>query len=81
MLDSIVEQSPAKINLFLKVISKRVDGFHNISEFRDWIEGVVPGVPLDIGKKTLQKALKEVFKEMSLTTVPRNWLSVRAVKA
>ena len=30
MLDSIVEQSPAKINLFLKVISKRVDGFHNI---------------------------------------------------
>jgi hypothetical protein len=42
---------------------------------------VLPGVPLEIGKKTLQKALKEVFSEMSLTTVPRNWLSVRAVKA
>ena len=58
-----------------------IDGFHYISEFKDWIEGVLPGVPLEIGKKTLQKALKEVFSEMSLTTVPRNWLSVRAVKA
>ena len=58
-----------------------IDGFHYISEFKDWIEGVMPGVPLEIGKMTLQKALKEVFSEMSLTTVPRNWLSVRAVKA
>ena len=30
MLDKIVEKSPAKINLFLKVINKREDGFHNI---------------------------------------------------
>ena len=58
-----------------------IDGFHYISEFKDWIEGVLPGVPLEIGKSTLQKALREVFDEMSLVTVPRNWLSVRAVKA
>ena len=30
MLDKIVENSPAKINLFLKIIKKRPDGFHNI---------------------------------------------------
>ena len=30
MLDKIVEKSPAKINLFLKIINKRKDGFHNI---------------------------------------------------
>ena len=30
MLDKIVEKSPAKINLFLKIINKREDGFHNI---------------------------------------------------
>ena len=30
MLDKIVEKSPAKINLFLKIINKRNDGFHNI---------------------------------------------------
>lgn len=58
-----------------------IDGFHYISEFKDWIEGVLPGVPLEIGKSTLQKALREIFEEMSLITVPRNWLSVRAVKA
>ena len=30
MLDRIIEKSPAKLNLFLKIISKRKDGFHNI---------------------------------------------------
>ena len=30
MLDKIIEKSPAKINLFLKIINRRDDGFHNI---------------------------------------------------
>ena len=30
MLDKITEKSPAKINLFLKIINKRSDGYHNI---------------------------------------------------
>ncbi len=30
MLDNIIEKSPAKINLFLRIINKRKDGFHNI---------------------------------------------------
>ena len=30
MLDKIIEKSPAKINLFLKILNKREDGFHNI---------------------------------------------------
>ncbi len=30
MLDKIIEKSPAKINLFLKIINKRLDGYHNI---------------------------------------------------
>ena len=30
MLDKIIEKSPAKINLFLKIINKRQDGYHNI---------------------------------------------------
>ena len=30
MLDKITEKSPAKINLFLKIINKRKDGYHNI---------------------------------------------------
>ncbi len=30
MLDKIIEKSPAKINLFLKIVNKRSDGYHNI---------------------------------------------------
>ncbi len=30
MLDKITEKSPAKINLFLKIINRRKDGYHNI---------------------------------------------------
>ncbi len=30
MLSNLIELSPAKINLFLKIISKRQDGYHNI---------------------------------------------------
>jgi len=30
MLDKIIEKSPAKINLFLKILNRRDDGFHNI---------------------------------------------------
>ncbi len=56
-------------------------GFHHISGFRDWIEGVMPGVPLGKGRDALQKSLKQVFKEMELETVPRIWLGVTAKKA
>ena len=30
MLAELSELSPAKLNLFLKIINKREDGFHNI---------------------------------------------------
>ena len=56
-------------------------GFHHISGFRDWIEGVMPGVPLGEGRDALQKSLKQVFKEMELETVPRVWLGITARRA
>ena len=56
-------------------------GFHHISGFRDWIEGVMPGVPLGKGRDALQKSLKQVFKEMEIETVPRIWLGVMARRA
>ena len=38
-----------------------IDGFHYISEFRDWIEGVLPGIPLEKGKSLFKKFLKKFF--------------------
>ena len=56
------------------------EGWHQISGFSDWIEGVMPGVPLDKGRESLQKGLAQIWKEMELKTVPRVWLSVSASK-
>ncbi|MQG88648.1 MAG: class I SAM-dependent methyltransferase [SAR202 cluster bacterium] len=57
------------------------EGWHHISGFSDWIEGVMPGVPLDAGRESLQKGLAQTWDEMNLTTVPRVWLSVSAAKS
>lgn len=57
------------------------EGWHHISGFSDWIEGVLPGVPLDVGREALQKGLAQIWDEMNLKTVPRVWLSVSAAKA
>lgn len=55
-------------------------GWFHISGFRDWIEGVLPGVPLDIGRQTLQKGLNQVFEERQIETIPRRWLSISAAR-
>jgi len=55
-----------------------IDGWFDISGFQDFIEGVMPGVPLDIARECLQKACKETWEEMELETVPRNWMMVVA---
>jgi len=55
-----------------------IDGWYDISGFQDFIEGVMPGVPLDIARDCLQKACKETWDEMELDTVPRNWMMVVA---
>jgi ubiquinone/menaquinone biosynthesis C-methylase UbiE len=57
-----------------------ISGWHHISGFSDWIEGVMPGVPLDKGRESLQKGLAQIWDEMELKTIPRVWLSVSAAK-
>ena len=54
------------------------EGWYHISGFSDWIEGVMPGVPLDSGREALQKGLREIWDEMNLKTIPRLWLSISA---
>ncbi len=56
-------------------------GWYHISGFRDWIEGVLPGVPLDVGRQALQKGLRQVFEERQIQTIPRRWLSISAARA
>jgi len=55
-------------------------GFEDISEYDLWIQGVLPGVPLEQGSEALKEGLRETFRELGLITSPRNWLLVVATK-
>ncbi len=76
------------INNGFKVTEKEIenihvplDGWYEISSFKDWIEGVLPGIPLDIGRKVLQQTVESLFKELNIKTLDRKWLSIVASKS
>lgn len=50
----------------------------DICRFSLFIEGALPGVPLEEGSEALQVGLAQALDEMNLTTLPRNWLEVIA---
>lgn len=64
----------------IETVEMPIDGFLDISSFEDFIEGVMPGVPLDKASDSLQKGVRQTFEEMNLTYVPRGWLDVVAVR-
>ncbi len=55
-------------------------GFEDISEYSLWIEGVLPGVPLEAGSEALKHGAREAFRELGIESSPRNWLLVVASK-
>ena len=65
----------------LREVDVPIDGWLDISGFKDFIEGVMPGVSLDIVSQSLQKAVRDTFKEMKLNFVQRNWMEIVATKA
>lgn len=58
-----------------------LESFEDISEYSLWIEGVLPGVPLEIGAQALKHGAREAFEELGLESSPRNWLLVVANRA
>jgi ubiquinone/menaquinone biosynthesis C-methylase UbiE len=57
------------------------EGWLAISEFADFAEGALPGVPLAVASEVLCDALRQTFATLGLEGVPRNWLSVVAVRS
>ena len=55
-------------------------GFEDISEYSLFIEGAMPGVPLDKGSQALKQGAREAFQELGIETSPRYWLLVVASK-
>jgi len=58
-----------------------MEGWQDISGFEDFINGVMPGVPLDKASAALKAGVAHVFKDMGVDSVPRNWLDVVAVRS
>ena len=55
-------------------------GFLAISQYEAFIEGAMPGVPLEYGSEALQTGARQAFEELGLENVPRNWLTVIATR-
>ncbi|HEU5261814.1 MAG TPA: methyltransferase domain-containing protein [Gemmatimonadales bacterium] len=55
------------------------DSIRDIGRFSLFIEGALPGVPLEQASDALQEGLQRTLDETGLTTVPRNWLECVAV--
>ena len=65
----------------VQTVQVPLEGWVNISRFEDFVSGALPGVPTQQASQVLQKAVRQTFQELKLEVVPRNWLSVVALKA
>jgi len=55
-----------------------VAAWEDISEFSMFIEGALPGVPLEVGAEALKVGVRQAFQELRLEAVPRIWLQAIA---
>jgi ubiquinone/menaquinone biosynthesis C-methylase UbiE len=57
------------------------ESIRDIGHFSLFIEGALPGVPLEEGSVALEKGLERAMDETGVCTVPRNWLECVATAA
>lgn len=55
--------------------------FQDIGRYWLFIEGALPGAPLDAGAEALHHGAAQAFEHQGLSDVPRNWLQVLARRA
>ena len=78
----LLEQNGFKIrSKEVMTVQMPLGGFEDISRYSLWIEGVLPGVPLEAGRDSLIEGARQAFRELELKTSPRNWLLVVANRA
>ena len=62
----------------IDLVQVPLEGWVDISQFEDFIVGVMPGVPLDKASAALQRAAAQTYEELGVKYVPRNWLEIVA---
>lgn len=73
MLRSVGFADPV-ITLHEKPLSR--ESLQDIGSFSMFIEGALPGIPLELGAEALRRGVEEAFAELKLSYVPRNWLQI-----
>ena len=58
-----------------------LQGWVDISRFEDFAAGALPGIPIEHASQALREGAEETFKELGIDSVPRNWLSIVAIKS
>jgi len=78
----LLEENGFKVrNKEVVTVDMPLSGFEAISEYSLWIEGVLPGVPLEAGRQSLIEGARSAFQELGLESSPRNWLLVVASRS
>jgi SAM-dependent methyltransferase len=62
-------------------VEMTAQSLRDIGHFSLFIEGALPGVPLELGAEALDAGLSRTMEETGLDSVPRNWLEVVAERA
>ena len=57
------------------------ESIQDIGRFSLFIEGALPGVPLEAGSEALQEGLRRTMEELGVSSVPRYWLECVAEAA
>lgn len=52
--------------------------WQDISQYSEFAEGALPGVPLDTAISVLKRSVAQAYDELGITELPRNWLQVVA---
>ena len=78
----LLAQSGFQVSMeHVETIDVPIEGWLYISTFTDFVQGAMPGVPVDTGSSVLRQAIVETFEDMNLTFVKRNWLEFVATRA
>ncbi|MBI4299291.1 MAG: methyltransferase domain-containing protein [Chloroflexi bacterium] len=64
----------------ISTVQVPLEGWLDISQFEDFISGIMPGVPLDKASTSLKESVTKTFQELNISVVPRNWLHVVAIR-
>lgn len=76
---ALVQQEGLQVcSSVLEEVQMSLGSWQDISRYWLFIQGALPGAPLAVGAEALATAAAQVFEELGLPGVPRNWLQLVA---